>query len=35
MKEGPNIDQLVVLETNYMCVLNFSPKCIFKPALDI
>lgn len=31
MSEGPNIDQLLVLGTDYRCVLNFIPKCIFKP----
>nr|CUU97977.1 hypothetical transcript [Hymenolepis microstoma] len=30
MKNGPSMDQLVAMGTNYWCVLNFAPKCIFK-----
>nr|CUU97883.1 hypothetical transcript [Hymenolepis microstoma] len=32
--EAPNIDQLTVIGSNYECVINFVPKCDFKPARE-
>nr|CUU98305.1 hypothetical transcript [Hymenolepis microstoma] len=34
MKKAPKIDQLSVIGSNYACVINFVPKCDFKPARE-
>lgn len=31
MKNAPQMDQIDVVWMNYVCVVNFVHKCVFKP----